>query len=103
MSISHTINVNDLGDHDTIHRAIQEIQNNGVSYSLVRDGVEVAKFVPACGKSNGSDKVSEEVTKRRWEAEARADILSKKITEAWATDETAVEAITNDRDASARR
>jgi len=97
MSISHTINVSDLSDHDAVLRILQEIQNHGVSYALIQDGIEVAKFVPGEGKSNGSDKVSDEVTKKRWEAEARADILSKKIAEAWSTNETALEAIQNDR------
>ena len=102
-SNAHTINVSDLVDQDTILRVLSEIQSHGTSYSLIQNGVEVAKVVPTERKSHGSDKVSEEVTKKRWEAEARADALSKRIAQHWASDETAVEAITNDREASDRR
>ena len=97
MSLAHSINVSDLADQDTVHRVLSEIQSHGTSYSLVQDGVEVAKFVPAERKSNGSDKVSEEVTKKRWEAFARAEALSEEITRLWSTNETALEAIQNDR------
>ena len=103
MSISHTINVNDLVDQDIVLRVLSEIQNHGTSYSLLQNGVEVAKVVPVEGKRNGSNKVSEEVTKKRWEVFEKVKILSKKIAEDWNTDETTVEAITNDRNASDRR
>ena len=97
MSISHTINVSDLSDQDTVLRILQEIQNNGVSYALIQDGIEVAKFVPVAEKNYNDDKVSDEVTKKRWEALARAEALREKITRLWSTNETAVEAIQNDR------
>jgi len=97
MSINHSINVSDLTDQNAVLRVLQAMQNRGTSYSLLQNGVEVAKFVPANGQRNGSDKVSEEVTKRRWEAFARAEELSKEITRLWSTDETALEAIQNDR------
>ena len=100
---AHSITVSDLADQNTVLRVLSEIQSHGTSYSLIQNGVEVAKFVPAEVKNNGSDKVSDEVTKRRWEAEARADALSKRIAQHWVSDETAVEAITNDREASDRR
>ena len=103
MSINHTINVSDLVDQDTLHRILLEIQNNGTSYSLVQDGIEVAKVVPAAERNYKNDKVSDEVTKKRWEVFAKVEVLSKQIAEAWSTDETAVEAITNDRNASDRR
>ena len=103
MSISHTINVSDLTDHDAVLRILQDIQNNGTSYALIQDGVEVAKFVPGVGRNNTNDKVSDEVTKKRWEVFERVKVLSKEIAEHWCTDETAVEAITNDRNASDRR
>jgi len=97
MSISHTINVSDLTNQDAVLRILQEIQNNGTSYSLIQDGVEVAKFVPVAEKNYNDDKVSNEVTKRRWEAFARAEALSEEITRLWSTNETALEAIQNDR------
>jgi len=103
MSINHSSNISDLTDHDAVLRVLQEMQNHGTSYSLLQNGVEVAKFVPASGKSNGSDKASDELTKKRWEVFARMKVLSKEIAQLWSTDETAVEAITNDRDASERR
>ena len=94
MSINHIIDVSDLADHDAVGRAILEIQNNGVSYSLVQNGVEVAKVVPV---ERRDKPVSDELTRKRWEAEARADALSERITRLWNTNETAVEAIQNDR------
>ena len=97
MSITHTINVSDFADRDTVHRAILEIQSNGVSYSLVQDGVEVAKVVPVAERNYNNDKVSDEVTKKRWEALARAEALREEITRLWSTNETALEAIQNDR------
>jgi len=100
MSISHTINVSDLTDHAALHRAILEIQNSGVSYSLIQDGVEIAKVVPVAREMSA---VSDELTKKRLEVLAKADTLSKEITRLWSTNETAVEAITNDRNASDRR
>ena len=103
MSISHTINVSDLTNHDAVLQILQEMQNNGTSYALIQNGIEVAKVVPVVGRDNKDDKVSDEVTKKRWEVMARMDELSKKIAEHWCTDETAVEAITNDRNASDRR
>jgi len=70
----------------------------------MQDGVEVAKVVPAGEKAEEkNDKVSDEVTQKQWEAFARAEALSERIAELWCTDETAVEAITNDRNASDRR
>ena len=94
MSTSHTIDVSDLTDQDAIHRVLQEMQNHGTCYSLMQDGVAVAKVIPVEEKN---DKVSDEVTKKRWEAFARAEELSKRIAELWCTDETAVEAVANSR------
>ena len=96
-SNAHSITVSDLADQNIVLRVLSEIQSHGTSYSLVQDGVEVAKVVPAAERNYSNDKVSDEVTKRRWEAEARADALSKRIAEHWSTDETALEAIQNDR------
>ena len=95
-----TIDVSDLTDQDAVHLILQEIQNNGTCYSLIQNGIEVARVVPGEAKH---DKVSDELTKKRWEVLAKMDALSKKIAQAWSTDETAVEAITNDRNASDRR
>ena len=100
MSISHTINVSDLTDQDAVLRILLDIQHNGTSYALIQDGVEIAKVVPGEGKKTTDP---DELMRKRQEVFARADILSKKITQAWCTDETAVEAITNDRNASDRR
>jgi len=50
-----------------------------------------------------SDKDSEELMKKRLEVLARVEILSKEIAQLWKSDETAVEAIINDRNASDRR
>ena len=100
MSISPTINVSDLADQDAVHRVLLDVRNHGTSYSLIQDGVEVARVVPVEGKN---DKVSEEVTQRRLAVMAEVETLSKEIARLWSTDETAVEAITNDRNASDRR
>ena len=97
MSIPHTINVSDLADQDAVQRAILEIQNHGISYSLVQDGVEVAKVVPVAERKYNDDKVSEELTKKRWEVFARVEEFSKEVARLWSTDETALEAIQNDR------
>jgi len=97
MSLAHTINVSDLVDQDIVLRVLSEIQSHGTSYSLIQDGVEVAKVVPVVERNYKDDKVSEEVTKKRWEAFARAEALSEEITRLWSTNETALEAIQNDR------
>ena len=104
MSLAHSINVNDLTDQNTVLRVLSEIQSHGTSYSLVQDGVEIAKVVPAERRShltgtplNNSDKVSDEVTKKRWEVFARVEEFSKEVARLWSTDETALEAIQNDR------
>ena len=100
--MSLTINVTDLTNQDAVHRILSEIQHHGASYALVQEGVEVAKVVPVKVKNddNGNDyngKVSPEVAKKRREALARMDVLAKKIAELWSTDETAAEAVANNR------
>ena len=92
--MSHTINVADLTDHDAVLRVLLDIQGSGISYSLVQDGIEVAQVVPV---DHNDDKVSEETTRKRWEALAEMDKLSEKIAALWATDETAAEAVANNR------
>ena len=79
--MSHTINVTDLTDQDTVHRVLSDIQSRGTSYSLVQDGIEVAKVVPTEVKKDYNGKVSPEVAKKRREALARMDVLAKKIAE----------------------
>jgi hypothetical protein len=104
--MSYTINVSDLTDQDALHRVLLDMQSHGISYSLVQNGVEVAKIVPVEREihvERGKDTVSPELIKKREAVFVRMDALSKKITRAWSTDETAVEAITNDRNASDRR
>ena len=103
MSLAHTINVSDLVDQDIVLRVLSEIQSHGTSYSLIQDGVEVAKVVPVVERNYKDDKVSEELTKKRMEVFERMKAFSKEVAQLWSTDETAVEAITNDREASDRR
>jgi len=95
--MSHTINVTDLTDQDAVHRVLSDIRSHGTSYALVQDGVEVAKVVPAEVEKDYNGKVSPEVAKKRREALARMDVLAKKIAELWSTDETAAEAVANNR------
>ena len=96
--MSHTINVTDLVDQDAVLRVLLDIQNHGVCYALVQDGIEVAKVVPAEEKVFApKDKVSAEVTKKRREIMEQVKEFSKQVAEAWTTDETAVEAVANNR------
>jgi len=95
--MSHTINVSDLSDHDAVLRVLQDMQTHGVSYALIQDGIEVAKFVPVAERNYNNDKVSEELTKKRMVVLERMEVLSKEIGRKWSTDETALEAIQNDR------
>ena len=99
MSIN-TINISDFTNQDAMLRVILEMQNHGTSYSLIQNGVEVAKVVPVEKEQNT---VSDDLTKQRLAVFAEVEILSKRIAQSWSTDETAVEAITNDRNASDRR
>jgi len=102
-SNAHTITVSDLTDQDTVLRVLSEIQSRGTSYSLLQNGVEVAKFVPVAERNDKDDKVSDELTKKRMAVFERMKAFSKEVAQLWSTDETAVEAITNDREASDRR
>ena len=99
--MSHTINVTDLTDQDAIHRILGEIQNYGVSYSLMQDGIEVAKVVPAEDKcftvANRSSMTPEELMEKRLKVLERMDTLAKKVAKLWNTEENAVEAVINDR------
>jgi hypothetical protein len=97
--MSHTINVSDLSDQDALHRVLLEMQSHGTSYSLVQNGIEVAKIVPVeLPVDRGKDTVSPELAKKRMEVFARAESLREEITRLWSTNETALEAITNDRE-----
>jgi hypothetical protein len=92
--MSHTIHVTDLTDQDAVHRVLTDIQNLGTSYSLVQDEIEVAKIVPAEVKK---DWAPGELREKRLKVLARMDVLAEKIAAAWSTDETAVEAMQNNR------
>ena len=96
--MSHTINVTDLTDQDAMLRVLSEIQKHGASCSLMQDGVEVAKVVPTREKVfDPNGKPSPELVEKRLKVLARMDELAKKVTELWCTDETAVEAVQNNR------
>jgi hypothetical protein len=93
--MSHTINITDLTDQDVVRRALLEIQSHGTSYALVQDGVEVAKFVPVEKERDWTkhEKVSPEVTKKRWEALEKIDEFVKSIAHEWNTDKNAAELV----------
>ena len=96
--MSLTINVTDLVDQDAVLRILSDIQHHGASYALVQEGVEVAKVVPVKEKIFApKGKVSAEVTKKRREVMEKVKEFSKKVAEAWSTDETAAEAVANNR------
>ena len=96
--MSHTINVADLVDQDTAHRVLLEMQSYGVSYSLVQNGVEVAKIVPTEEISEEKlDKITLEEAQKRLETLKKIKAFSKKVTGLWSTDETAPEAVASDR------
>ena len=96
--MSHTISVTDLADQDAVLRVLAEIQDHGISYSLMKDGIEVAKVIPSediiC---NQNDKVSDEVVKKRRETMKRIDALAEKIAHMWNTEENAAELVANNR------
>jgi len=96
--MSHTINVAELTDHDAVLRLLGKMQSHGVAYSLVQDGVEVAKVVPVDDQNDFvNDKVSDEVTVKRLRILDEMDEFSKEVARLWNTHETAVEAVANDR------
>ena len=99
MPTSTTINVADLTDQDAVLRVLQGVQDHGTSYSLLQNGVTVAMMVPPVEEKveEKNDKVSDEVTQKRWETLEKIEVLSKKIGHLWNTDETAAEAVANDR------
>ena len=96
--MSHTINVADLIDQDTVHRFLLEMQNHGASYSLVQNGIEVAKIVPTEEMAEEKlDKITPEEAQKRLETLKKIKAFSKKVAGLWSTDETAPEAVANDR------
>ena len=99
--MSHTINVTDLVDQDAVHRVLSDIQNYGVSYALVQDGIEVAKVVPTEEKVTSTEdydsKDSEELAKHRREVIERVKVFREKIAHMWNTDENAAELVANNR------
>jgi len=75
---------------------ISEIQNHGTNFSLVQNGIEVARVVPVEEKK-GRDTVSDELTAIRLAAMKNAGVLSKRIARLWNSEETSAEAVANDR------
>ena len=51
--MSHTISITDLANQEIVLRVLQDIQDHGTSYSLMQDGVEVAKVIPVGVKKSG--------------------------------------------------
>jgi len=95
--MSHTINIAELTDHDALLRLLLDIQSHGTSYILVHDGVEVAKFVSLKPAEERNGKVSEELKRKRLRILDEMDELSKEIAKKWKTNESAVEAVINNR------
>jgi hypothetical protein len=95
--MSHIINVADLIDRDALNRILLGVQSHGTSYSIVQDGVEIAKVVPVENKKKNGDKVSDELTKKRLEILAKMEEFSKKVAKMWSIDESATEAVANNR------
>jgi len=94
MGQSNIIQITDLANQDSILKMISEVRNRKVNFSLVQNGVEVARVVPVEGKNI---RVSDELTAKRLAALEKMEILSKKVARLWNTGETAVEAVGNDR------
>jgi hypothetical protein len=98
MSFINTITIADLSDQDSVLKMISEIQNHGTNFSLVQNGVEVARVVPVDEKNDhDGDTVSDELTAVRLAALKNAEELSKRIAKLWKSEETATEAVANDR------
>ncbi|MCL2006399.1 MAG: hypothetical protein FWG73_09655 [Planctomycetaceae bacterium] len=91
--MGHTINVADLADQDTVHRFLQEMQSHGASYSLIQNGIEVARIVPT--EENNERMPDERMQKENILQEIKA--FHKKYAGLWNTNETAPEAVANDR------
>ena len=79
--MSHAISIADIRDH-------------GTSFSLMQDGIKVAI---AASVEEKKEKVSDDLTRKRWGALRKMDLLSEKVTQLWSTDETAAEAVANGR------
>ena len=94
MSTFQTMNTVDLMDPNAVHRFLAEVPNRATRFTLVQNGKKVAKVIPVEEKS---DKVSDELTKIRLAVLEEMEILSKEIAENWNSDETAAEAVANDR------
>ena len=94
MSTFQATSTVDLADQNAVHRFLAEVPNRDTRYTLVRNGRKVAKVIPVEEKE---DKVSDELTKIRLEALEEMRALSKIIAENWNSDETAAEAVANDR------
>ena len=96
--MSHTINVADLTDQNTVLQVLSEIQNHGTSYAIVQDGVEVAKVVPTKEEVfNPNDKISPEAAEKRRETMKKIDEFAKKNAHLWNTDKNAAELVAENR------
>jgi antitoxin (DNA-binding transcriptional repressor) of toxin-antitoxin stability system len=95
MGQSNTIQITDLMNQDSILKMISEIQNHGVNFSLVQNGVEVARVVPV--EETYTTPTSNEQVAKRLAALEKMEILSKKVARLWNTEETATEAVAHDR------
>jgi len=96
MSLTNTITIADLTDQDNVLKMISEIRNHGTNFSLVQNGIEVARVVPVDEKKD-HNMVSDELTAIRSAAMKNAKVLSKRIARLWNSEETAAEAVANDR------
>ena len=96
MTLTNTITIADLTDQDHVLKMISEVKNHGTNFTLVQNGIEVARVVPIEEKK-GHDTVSDELTAIRLAAMKNAEVLSKRIARLWHSEETAAEAVANDR------
>ena len=97
--MSHTINIVDIAEQDVLHRVLLDMQSHGAAYSLVQDGVEVAKLAPVKKERDGTkqNKVSDEIITQRRKALEKIKEFSKEVARVWNTGENAVEVVINNR------
>ena len=94
MSRLHTIDTVELTNHENVLKMISEIQNQNTNFFLVQDGVEVARIIPVEAKDRSA---SEKLKEKRFAVLEEMEILSKRVAQLWKTEETAAEAVANDR------
>ena len=96
MTKSNVIKIEDLKDDDKFSEIIVEINNNGISYTILRDGEEVGVIGPPESKKSNLAVVAE--SKPQTEAEKAAimkgiEELAKEISENWQGPDSAVETL----------